>query len=214
MINTNKFLFICLFLLVSTQMLGQPVSDLTLDAQLSPFVFTDSTYTTFSGNGISIINSLPKGGSLAPDGSQYADTEGRRYAFANFWTQIQNNTSQIFDVKLDFQKARFPIFHTPGSYLMLFIPEEEVNLDDLSLFNYGLKDIENKLDKHFNHPVKRQYQLLPGDSVTFYIATLSFNAAGTPRAQLLMNGNALFYEVNFAPHGGGFIPCGSMEIVE
>lgn len=214
MIKTKKFLFKSLFLMLSTQLFGQPISNLTLDAQLSPFVFTDSTYTTFSGNGITIVNSLPKGGSLAPDGSQFIDPEGRRYAFANFWTQIQNHTSQIIDFQLDFQKARFPIFHTPGSYLMLFIPEEEVNLNDLSRFNYGLEDIENKLNEHFNQPVKRHYQLLQGDSVTFYVATLSFNAAGTPRAQLLMNGHTLFYEVNFAPHGGGFIPCGSIDIVE
>jgi hypothetical protein len=186
----------------------------SIDATMARYIYTDSTYTLFPEGEITILNSLPKGGSLAPDGSQYRDSQGRQFAFANFWTQVQNHTPKIMELHIDFQKTTFPIFKTPGSFLQLLIPYDLVNLDQLDLFNYGLEDIQNKFDQNNHQPVRQQYRLFPGEIVTFFVATLSYNAAGTPRAQMILKGNSLFYEVNFAPHGGGLIPCGSIFTLE
>jgi hypothetical protein len=183
----------------------------SIDATLAKYIYTDSTYTPFSEGKITILNSFPKGGSLDSDGSQYQDAQGRQYAFANFWTQVQNHTPKIMELHIDFRQTTFPIFKTPGSFLQLLIPDDLVNLDQLDFFNYGLKDIQNKFDQNNHQPARQQYRLNPGESVTFFVSTLSYNAAGTPRAQMMLKGNNLFYEVNFAPHGGGLIPCGTIK---
>lgn len=202
-----KFLITLLVGLFSlSQMAGQ-----STDVNMARYIYSDSTYTPFPEGEITIVNSFPKGGSLAPDGSQYQDSQGRQYAFANFWTQVQNHTNKIMELHIDFRKTTFSIFKTPGSFLQLYIPDKLVDLDQLDRFNYGLEDIQNKLDANIHQPARQEYLLNPGEFLTFYVATISYNAAGTPRAQMILKESALFYEVNFAPHGGGLIPCGTIN---
>lgn len=182
------------------------------DPILEQFIYTDTTYTTATGKGITIQNSFPKGGMIAPDGTQYSDYKGKRYAFACFFTRIINETDRPLVVDLQIPADSFAIFTPPGSYLKLFLPKEKPSLDKLSEFNYGLNEIKAYLDVHFNSPSLLQKTIAPDEEHMFYVMTLSYKASGTPRAGLIWKEQGLYYEMRIAPQGSGIIPVGTMRL--
>jgi hypothetical protein len=89
---------------------------------LERFIYTDTTYASSSGKGITIQNSLPKGGSIEPNGTQYLDPTGKSYAFAVFWTRIINETNTALELNINFPADSFANFTPPDSYLKLLLP--------------------------------------------------------------------------------------------
>ena len=184
---------------------------LSLTAELAPYIYTDSLYTFSSGKGITIQNSLPKGGSIEPGGVQYVDPTGKSYAFAVFWTRIINQTDTPLALQLHFPADSFNIFTPDGSYLKLFLPTDNLTPDKLSSFNYGLTGLKPFLDAHFYQGTSVQRTINPNEAYLFYVAALSYQAAGTPRAAMVLTEEGLSYKMSIAPHGSGFIPCGKMS---
>ena len=178
---------------------------------LDEFIYTDTLYSTSPGKGITIQNSLPKGGMIDPGGTQYSDSSGKRYAFAVFWTRIINESTSPVELNINFPADSFAIFTPPNSYLKLFLPTDTFSYHELSSFNYGLTGVKSFLDTNFNKPTELQKILEPNEEHVFYIATLSYQASGTPRGALILKENDLYYSMSLAPNGSGTIYCGKIK---
>jgi hypothetical protein len=177
---------------------------------LERYIYTDTTYASSSGKGITIQNSLPKGGGIAPDGTQYFDSSGKNYGFAVFWTRIINKTNTALELNINFPADSFAIFTAPDSYLKLLLPTDRFTYDKLSSYNYGITGTKSFLDANLNKATKLQKTIKPNEEHIFYIATLSYGAGGTPRAALILKEQDFYYKMSITPHGSGTIPVGKI----
>ena len=182
----------------------------SLTHDLDKYVYTDTLYKTSAGEGITIQNSFPKGGSIEPGGIQYVDSMGKTYAFAVFWTRIINKTSTPLALKIDFPANSLAIFKSPDASLKLFLPPDTMTFDKLSAFNYGITGLKSFLDVHFDKSTKLRRTINPHEESLFYVAALSYQASGTPRAAMALNEEDLYYNVSIAPHGAASIPSGKI----
>ncbi|WP_455169838.1 hypothetical protein [Aegicerativicinus sediminis] len=178
---------------------------------LEKYIYTDTTYLAINGKGIRIQNSLPKGGTIAPDRTQYIDPSGKSYAFAVFWTRIVNETNTPIELNINFPSDSSAIFTPPGSYLKLFLPTDNMSFDKLSSFNYGLTELKSFFDSNLNKGSSLHKIINPNEEHMYYIATLSYLATGTPRAKLFLEENDLFYTMSLSPNGLGTLPVGNIE---
>ena len=178
---------------------------------LERHIYTDTTYAYSSGKEITIQNSLPKGGSIEPNGTQYFDSIGKRYAFAVFWTRVINKTSTPLKFNINFPADSFAIFTPPNSYLKLFLPTDKLTYNKLPSYNYGLSGIKSFLDANFNKASKLHKTINPNEEHIFYVATLSYQTGGTPRAALILKEQDLYYKMSISPDGSGTIPVGKIS---
>ncbi|WP_228853505.1 hypothetical protein [Aegicerativicinus sediminis] len=178
---------------------------------LEKYIYTDTTYLPIIGKGIRIQNSLPKGGTIAPDGTQYIDPSGKSYAFAVFWTRIVNETNTPIELNINFPSDSSAIFTPPGSYLKLFLPTDNMSFDKLSSFNYGLTELKSFFDSNLNKGSSLHKIINPNEEHMYYIATLSYLAAGTPRAKLTLKENNLYYHMSLSPEDSGTMAVGNIQ---
>ncbi len=183
---------------------------LSQNPDLEKYIFTDTTYTTSPGKGIKIQNSFPKGGMIEPDGKQYSDSSGKRLGFAAFWTRIINETNTPLELNFNIPADSFAIFTPPDSYLRLLLPTQTVAFDKLSKFNYGLTDIESYLDVNLGKESFLQKTINPNQEYIFYVVTLTYPGEGTPRAELILEKENLYYKMSRAPYGSGIVPVGKI----
>jgi len=174
------------------------------------YIYTDTTYAAATGKGITIQNSYPKGGMIAPDGTQYISATGKRYAFVVLWTRIINETTTPITLAINFPADSFPIFTPTDSYLKLLLPTDTMTVDKLSSFNYGLTELQSYLDTNLHKITTLQKTINPNEEHIFYVAALSYKASGTVRAGLFLKEQDLYYGMSIAPHGQGVIPCGQL----
>jgi hypothetical protein len=177
---------------------------------LKRYIYKDTTYALADGKGITIQNSFPKGGMIEPDGTQYSDSFGKEYGFAVFWTRIINETNNPLELNINIPADSFAIFTPPGSYLRLLLPSETMSFDKLSKFNYGLTDLKSYLDENLDKSSFSRKTINPDEEHIFYIAALSYKAGGTPRAELILKEQGLYYKMSIAPYGSGTIPFGEI----
>ncbi len=195
-------------------MTGERQASLIHDLESSSghlYVYTDTTYATSTGKGITIQNSFPKGGNIAP-GTPYTDSTGKEYFFAGFWTRIINQTNATLEFKVNFPADSFPLSPPSDSYLRLFIPPDTMTLDKLPLYSYGLTGMKSFLDTNFHNATVLQKTMEPNEEHIFYIVTLSYQAGGPARSAMILKEKELFYRISMGPHGPLEIPCGEMLI--
>lgn len=149
---------------------------------------------------------------IKPDGTQYSDPTGKLHGFASFWTRIVNETDIPLELNINVPAHSFPIFTPPDSYLKLFLPKEKFSIDKLSEFNYGLTEIKPYLDANFDNASILKRTINPNDDYIFYVMTLSYEAAGTPRAGLILKEQDLSYKMSVAPHGSGIVSFGTITL--
>ncbi len=183
---------------------------LSLINELEQYIYTDTTYTSTNGKGITIQNSLPKGGMIEPDGTQYFDSTGKRHGYAGFWTRIINEITIPLELNINFPDDSFAIFTPLDSYIKLFLPTKTITFDKLSKFNYGLTELNSYFDDNFNKPTMLKKTINPNEEHIFYIITLSYHSGGRPRGGLILKGQDLYYRMSVEPHGYGIIPCGKI----
>jgi hypothetical protein len=171
----------------------------------------DSTYTDSPGIVVTIQNSGPKGGGNIDGKRGYTDSTGKFYAYAIFWTRVINKTATPLELTINFPADSFAIFPSPDSYLKLFLPPDTMTLDKQSLYNYGITGLKSFLDTGFNKPTMLQRTIDPNEECLFYVAALTYQAGGRPRAGFFLKEHDLFYRFSLgAMIGGSLIPCGQM----
>lgn len=181
---------------------------------IAKYLYSDTLYTTSSGKGITIQNSLPKGGMLEPDGTQYADKSGKTYAIVVFWTRIVNETDSPIEISINFPADSLAIFSSPASYVKLFLPSDKATFDKLASFNYGITGLKSFLDSNMHRETRLKKKIMPNEESIFYVATLSYEAAGKARGAFFLQDQELFYRMSVMPHGSGTIPSGEIKFVK
>lgn len=173
------------------------------------YIYTDTTYASSTGKGITIQNSVPKGGNIKPE-TPYTDSTGRTYFFAAFWTRIINGTNTALEFEVNFPADSFPLSAPSDSYLKLFIPTDTMTVDKLSSYNWGLTEMKAFLDTNFNHANLLQKTIKPNEEHIFYIVTISYHAGGPARSAIVLKEKKLFYSITMGSHGTVEIPCGKI----
>ena len=173
------------------------------------YIHTDTTYAFSYGNGITIQNSLPKGGNIEP-GTPYIDSTGKIYFFAAFCTRIINGTNNALELTVNFPGESFPLSSSSDAYLKLLIPTDTMTVDKLSLYSYGLTGMKSFVDINFNQTTRLQKTIKPNEEHFFYIVTISYQAGGPARSAVIMKDKDLFYSITMGPYDPLEIPCGKI----
>ncbi len=171
------------------------------------YVYTDTTYASSTGKGITIQNSFPKGGNIEP-GTPYTDSMGKVYFFVGFWTRIISGTNATLDFKVSFPADSFPLSSPSDAYLKLFVPRDTMTFEKLSLYSYGLTRMKTFLDTNFNNATLLHKTLEPDEEHIFYTIALSYQAGGPARSAMILKEKELLYKITMGSHGSLEIPCG------
>ncbi|MFS4455476.1 hypothetical protein [Maribacter sp. 2304DJ31-5] len=166
------------------------------------FLDDEYRYNDTNGKRITIQNSLPKGG------LEYNGPNGEKYVYAVFWTRIINETNNPFELSIEIPSSGFAHGLTFDNYFKVFVSKKEMNIDKLSLLNYGLGSLNDILDNNLQKPSSLQKTIMPNNTDSFYVITL-FNKGlgGTVRAGLNVKDGKLFYKLN-----NTVIPAGQVNI--
>lgn len=148
-------------------------------------------YTDNSGKKLIIRNGLPKGGMT------YTAPNGMTYSYRIFWTQIINETDNPFELSIKIPASSFELQSSPADSIKIYLPIDEMNIDKISLSDYGLTDLENVLDDIFLKQASLKKTVNKKGSSFFYVVIL-FNEEfeGVVRAGLSIRDDELFYRVN------------------
>ena len=151
---------------------------------------TEFKYEDSLNKGISIQNSFPKGG------LKYKALNGKDYIYLVFWTCIKNETDSDLALSIEFPIEPFTVPSSPEVNFNLYLPIEEMNLNKVSLFNYGL-DLKLFLDKNFEKSPELIKTINPNDSYSFYVVALSNKGVdGVVRAGFALQKEKLIYKIN------------------
>ena len=176
------------------------------------YIYTDTTYAFSTGKGITIQNSVPKGGNIEP-GGPYIDAKGRQYFYAAFWTRIINGTDIDLEFEVNFPADSFPLSSSSDSFLKLFIPTDTMTFDKLPLFNYGLTGMKSFVDSNWKNATTLQKTIKPNEEQIFYTVALAYQAGGPARSAIILKGKKLFYRTTMGPHGPFEIPFGKTTFI-
>lgn len=168
------------------------------------WVDSEVRYTDAAGNSVMVHSSLPKGGAV------YTDSNGKRYGYVIFWFRVINESASRLTLSIKFPAEPFTIFPSPDSHIRLFLPPDTMKSDNISLNDYGL-DLQSFLASGFNKPSVLEKTVLPKSECLFYVPVLFYQARGTTRAALVVNGHDLFLKISVAPEvDSTLIPCGGL----
>lgn len=164
------------------------------------FIHTSYESSDSLGGRVTIQNSLPKGG------LKYSDPEGKTYVYAIFWTRITNESAWPLEFSIDFPADSLELPASGSNYFKLRLPADTMTLDQVSLFDYGLADLESSLAHSIHEAPVLRTTISPKGSRIFYVVTLFHRGVeGVMRAGLGLKGEKLFYTVN-----GKEIQCGEI----
>ncbi|GAA4268911.1 hypothetical protein [Hyunsoonleella aestuarii] len=170
------------------------------------FIDTEYEYAE-TGKKLIIRNGLPKGG------MKYTDPNGENYNYRIFWTQIINETDNSFELSIEIPSSSFELQSSPTDYFKIFLPKEEMNIDKMSLSDYGLSDLEAVLDSIFLKQVSLQKTINTKETSFFYIVALfSEGYEGVVRAGLNLRDGKLFYRVNDVEISSGKINTKNLKL--
>ena len=163
---------------------------------------TKYEYTESNGARLIIENSFPK------SAIWYADPNGRKYIYAEFWTRIINETFDPLEVTIDFPVDSFQVPSSSGNFMKLLLSEEPFN-------DYGA--LKSFLDNNLHKSTSLKRTIHPKDSSTFYVVTLSLSSqgaggisftgmSGAIRTGFSIKEQNLFYSIN-----GNEFPSGKIN---
>lgn len=150
----------------------------------------DHTYTDSAGKHLLIKNNGPK------SGINYTGTDGKKYIYAVFWTQIINETDHPFELNIDFPSDPFELPSSPGNQFKLLLPSDVMTIDKAPLYDYGLS-VKSFLDNHTPKSYSLKRIVKSKSSSGIYVVTLSDHGVnGTLRTGFIIKGKDLFYRIN------------------
>jgi len=182
-------------------------------SDLDPSVHSESRYTDAEGNDVIFQNSFPKGGAYIDSSGVLSggDTTGVRYGYGVFWTRLTNETINPLELTINFPADSLVLASFPESYFRLFLPPDNMSVDKLSLYSYGIADLESSLAAGFQEISMLQETVDLNEAFYFYVVLL-FHAAknGLVRTGFVAKNQDLFYKIDIEPYGSTLIPCGRL----
>lgn len=162
--------------------------------------YTQYEYIDSLGTELTIQNSFPK------SGINYTDRRGKKYVYAVFWTTIANNSTEPFELSIDFPTDSFELPALSGNYIKLLLPVDTMTLEKEALFDYGLA-VKPFLDRGIGQSSSLKRIIYPKQTSGFYVVILSNRGVnGTLRTELYVKDQNLFYRIN-----GKEIRCGKIK---
>jgi hypothetical protein len=154
-------------------------------------VYTKYKYTNSEGGGITIENSLPKGG------MKYTDVKGEIYNYVVFWTRIMNETDNALELNINFPLNSYEVPSLTGKYYEILIPSDTMTIEKSPLYLYGLSNFETFLNNNIHKESNLKRTINSKESTGFYVVMLclSEGAHGTMRTELNLKEENLFYRV-------------------
>lgn len=180
----------------------------TVTAQIS--IDTESKYIRSDVKGITIQNSLPKGG-------VYTDPAGKEFGYRIYWTRVINETTAPLELSIRFPADPVMVFASPESYLKVFLPPGTMALDKEGLPDYGATDLKSFFTRGINKPTTLLKIINPKEPFVFYVGTLSYNPGnGVPRTGLVLKDQTLSYRITGydVQRSPELIPCGRISFIK
>lgn len=190
-----------------------------LQEDLEKYIYTDTTYVSFAGKGITIQNSFPKGGGKIEGVQGYYDPNGTHHGHGIFWTRILNETDTPVELTLNFPAKFFSfpadslrITPSSGNYFKPFLLSDTMSTGKHSGYNYGITGLKSFLDTNFDKATQLQKTIGPNEESIFYVALLvdAPDQGGPIRTGVVLNQQELFYSVSIEPLGTKLIPSGQL----
>jgi len=179
---------------------------LTATGQIS--IDTQSKYTRSDVKGVTIQNSLPKGG-------VYTDPAGKEFGYRIYWTRVINETTAPLELSIRFPADPVMVFASPESYLKVFLPPGTMALDKEGLPDYGATDLKSFFASGINKSTTLLKSINPKESFVFYVGTLSYQPGnGVPRTGFVLKDQILYYRISgyAAQREPELIPCGRIVL--
>ncbi|WP_127123437.1 hypothetical protein [Chryseotalea sanaruensis] len=162
------------------------------------YIDTEYRYTDSTGIVVIIQNSVRKGG-------EYTDPTGKSFFSVIYWYRVINETAKPLELTINFPADSFATLPSADSYIKVFLPQDTMKLENETLHGYGASGLNSFLDLGLREPTTLQRTINPKEACLFYIGALYHQAFAPARAELVLKGQALFYEI-----GTIKIPCGQI----
>ena len=179
-------------------------SYLNSNGQVGPlrnWVDSEVKHTDSKGNTVMMTNSLPKGGGVV-----YKN--GIKYSYVVFWTRVFNQSATSIELKIKFPDVTF--FKSPDSFIQIVLPKATMNMDNVQLFDYGLKNLQSLINDQSNQLSVLQKKIKPNEDYIFYTAVfIHIEDRGPSRAKFELKDQDLFYKISMGSDTT-IIPCGSL----
>lgn len=202
---TIRTIFIGVFLAHCTFAVGQ-YSDTTYQISGNKSIAIPSKDRTVAIKGVTIQNSLPKGGS-------YVDPAGKNFGYRIFWTRVYNETDTPLELTIKFPADSYAIFPSSDAYLKLFLPSDTMSLSKQWDYDHGATGLKSYFDTEFNKPSTLQKTLNPEEEYFFYVAAIFFPRSGFVRSGFVLKDQNLFYRISMVPElDAVLIPCGQIVL--
>ena len=124
---------------------------------------TEVKYSDSTGKGITIQNSLQRGG------LPYTDPTGKLCTYLIYWIRIINETDSPLELTMNFADSFASL---PAPYAYLFLPPDTMTSDKESLFNYGITSLQSFQDADTIKPTKLKRTINPKGECLFNIGML------------------------------------------
>jgi len=165
------------------------------------WVDSEVKHTVSKGNTVMMTNSLPKGGGVV-----YKN--GIKYSYVVFWTRVFNQSATSIELKIKFPDVTF--FKSPDSFIQIVLPKATMNMDNVQLFDYGLKNLQSLINDQSNQLSVLQKKIKPNEDYIFYTAVfIHIEDWGPSRAKFELKDQDLFYKISMGSDTT-IIPCGSL----
>ena len=165
------------------------------------WVDSEVKHTDSKGNTVMMTNSLPKGGGVV-----YKN--GIKYSYVVFWTRVFNQSATSIELKIKFPDVTF--FKSPDSFIQIVLPKATMNMDNVQLFDYGLKNLQSLINDESNQLSVLQKKIKPNEDYIFYTAVfIHIEDRGPSRAKFELKDQDLFYKISMGSDTT-IIPCGSL----
>ena len=165
------------------------------------WVDSEVKHTDSKGNTVMMTNSLPKGGGVV-----YKN--GIKYSYVVFWTRVFNQSATSIELKIKFPDVTF--FKSPDSFIQIVLPKATMNMDNVQLFDYGLKNLQSLINDQSNQLSVLQKKIKPNEDYIFYTAVfIHIEDWGPSRAKFELKDQDLFYKISKGSDTT-IIPCGSL----
>ncbi len=162
-------------------------------------------YSETVSQGICIQNSYPKGGPYTGPTDEYFN-----HSYLVFFSRIVNETEDTLMINIEFSADAVAIPHSPDTYMKLFLPVEEMSMDKVHEFSYGVTSLVSLYD---DTSAKRV--IAPHEDGFLYIVALFYQTdsaawrqeRGGNRAELVLRGDQLYFKL---PPQIDSLHCGSI----
>jgi hypothetical protein len=155
------------------------------------FIDTKFEYTDSTNKTVTIENSLPRGG------LNFTDKFKKDHVYFIFWSKITNETDSSFELQLEFSSDLYELSSSSNNYFKIVFPTEKMEIDKVSLFDYGLSNLKSTLDNRLENSNTLKTTINSNETSAFYVIILFKKSIdGIVRTGLSLKDNKLYYKVN------------------